>query len=681
MPQMNNRAYSVLEIKSLDEDKRELTGTATTPAPDRVGDIVEPLGAKFASELPLLWQHQHDKPVGTVKFDKPTKNGITFKATLPVIPEDGPLKQMVDMAWQAVKAKLVRGVSIGFRPIEYSFIDGGGVRFSETEIYELSLVTIPAQSQATIQTIKSIDTQLRAAHGKEKRGVVFLDPPPGDSGTKDQPAKSRFFYARNPEGMDMKTIAEQIAAFEQTLQTKTAKRLEIQTKAADEGRTKDSAERTEFEELDRDIEEIKKELVDLRKMQADVEAQAKAVEQPKGSPVGARAPVQAKNTQKLEPGIPLARYARCLLLAEGNKMHAAQIAKNQYAEMDWMVNLLDAEVAGNDKAKHFLMNTKTAVAGGNTTDATWAAPLVQYQQYGLDFIEYLRPQMIIGKFGMDGVPGLHRIPFNVTVSGQTSGGTAGWVGEAAPKPVTKFDYANVNLRWAKIAGITVCSEELARMSTPGAERLLRDQMAKVVIARADYDFIDPDKAAVSNVSPASIINGVAPVSSSGGNSAAEVRADIRMLFNSWITNNLNPESAVFIMSPGTALALSLMYNDLDSARVFPGISMKGGTLEGIPVIVSQYAASVQDGGSAGSLVILVNADEVYLSEDAGVDIAVSREASIQMNDAPDNPATASTVFTSMFQTNQLAIRSELYINWQKRRAQAAAWLDSVSWGT
>ena len=34
-----NRAYSILEIKSLDADLRMLKGWATTPTPDRLGDV------------------------------------------------------------------------------------------------------------------------------------------------------------------------------------------------------------------------------------------------------------------------------------------------------------------------------------------------------------------------------------------------------------------------------------------------------------------------------------------------------------------------------------------------------------------------------------------------------------------------------------------------------------------
>jgi HK97 family phage prohead protease len=140
---MNNRAYSVLVVKSVDEDKRIIRGVATTPSVDRVGDIIDPLGVKFDNPLPLLWQHEHDKPIGSVKFDKPTKAGIEFEAEIAYTDEPGTLKDRLDEAWQSIKMGLVRAVSIGFRALEYAFMDGGGIRYVETEVYELSAVTIP----------------------------------------------------------------------------------------------------------------------------------------------------------------------------------------------------------------------------------------------------------------------------------------------------------------------------------------------------------------------------------------------------------------------------------------------------------------------------------------------------------------------------------------------------------
>lgn len=180
---MMKRAYSLLEIKSVEDEKRIISGVATSPTPDRVGDVVEPLGVKFTNPMPLLHQHDSRRPVGTVRFNKPTKSGITFEAKLPKIEEPGPLKERVDTAWGEVKAGLVRAVSIGFRPLEYSVMDDGGYRFIETEVLELSLVTIPANADAQISIVKAIDVEQRAASGQTRgRHVALILSSPGVSG-------------------------------------------------------------------------------------------------------------------------------------------------------------------------------------------------------------------------------------------------------------------------------------------------------------------------------------------------------------------------------------------------------------------------------------------------------------------------------------------------------------------
>jgi HK97 family phage prohead protease len=171
------RAYSLLTVRSADDAARSIEGIASTPTPDRYGDIVEPLGARFKTPMPLLWQHDAKQPVGHVEFAKANEDGIPFRASIASIDEPGTLKDRLDEAWQSVKAQLVRAVSIGFRPIEYSYMDDGGMHFLEWEWLELSLVTIPANSEATIQTIKSIDTTARAALGIGGGHVVRLSQP------------------------------------------------------------------------------------------------------------------------------------------------------------------------------------------------------------------------------------------------------------------------------------------------------------------------------------------------------------------------------------------------------------------------------------------------------------------------------------------------------------------------
>lgn len=168
------KAYSLFEVKSLDATQRTFKGWATTPALDRVGDTVDPLGAVFADTLPLLHQHNHSLPIGLVKFSKPTKKGIEFQAELPEIQEDGPLKDRVDTAWGELKYGLVRAVSIGFRPIDYEYNEAGGLDFKKVEIFELSIVSVPALPAAVITQVKAMDGGARMVERAKPTAVRLL---------------------------------------------------------------------------------------------------------------------------------------------------------------------------------------------------------------------------------------------------------------------------------------------------------------------------------------------------------------------------------------------------------------------------------------------------------------------------------------------------------------------------
>src|SRR5690606_23968742 len=230
--------------------------------------------------------------------------------------------------------------------------------------------------------------------------------------------------------------------------------------------------------------------------------------------------------------------------------------------------------------------TKAAVAPATTTDQTWAGDLVgDSTSVYADIVEFLRPQTILGRFGQGGVPGLRRVPFRTPLIGQTSGGDGYWVGEGNAKPLTKFDFSRTTLEPLKVANIAVATMEVIRDSSPSADVIIRDQIAAALRERLDLDFVDPAKAAVSGVSPASVLNGAPSTSATGTGTADDVRADIRTLFNLFIAANNAPTSGVWIMPATTALALSLLQNPLGQAE-FPGISMTGGTLFGLPVIVS-----------------------------------------------------------------------------------------------
>ena len=178
-------AYSLLDIKAMDEEggKRVFRGLATTPTPDRVGDIVEPKGAEFKLPVPLLWQHNSGEPIGWVRSAKVTANGIEVECEVHNETTPGKLKDRLDEAWQSMKAKLVGGLSIGFKPLESNRIgDTYSYRFVKWLWLELSAVTVPANGDCTVQAIKSADQAIRRA-ASGARPVIRLDHLPADTGT------------------------------------------------------------------------------------------------------------------------------------------------------------------------------------------------------------------------------------------------------------------------------------------------------------------------------------------------------------------------------------------------------------------------------------------------------------------------------------------------------------------
>lgn len=175
-----DRAYSTLEIKRMDDDSGTITGIASTPTPDRMDDIVVPTGAKYRLPVPLLWQHNHSDPIGEVVEATVTDKGIEVVAKVALGVTDE-----IDRYWKLMKAGLVRGLSIGFRGLKVAQIEGSwGVEFQEWEWLELSAVTIPANAEANIATVKQFaakpapqSTEAPAAKSAKSARVVKLSDP------------------------------------------------------------------------------------------------------------------------------------------------------------------------------------------------------------------------------------------------------------------------------------------------------------------------------------------------------------------------------------------------------------------------------------------------------------------------------------------------------------------------
>lgn len=652
------RMYSVLTVKAVEEERRVIRGIATTPRLDRAGDIVEPLGISFKNPMPLLWQHKHDKPVGTVTFDTPTSDGVTFVAELPVINEAGLLRDRIEEAWQSVKAGLVSAVSIGFRPLEYAFLDEGGVRFTKTEVYELSLVTIPAQPDAVITGLKSMDAaavalikqfDLQAQTATGQNGIATIKCPSA-AGKSVKPVNLTI-----QKGTDMKTVAEQIAALEASRNAKSARMAEVMQKSIDAGRSTDEAEQEEFDTLEGEVSAIDGDLKRLRSLEKAQALSAKPIiaNQIKTAHEGTslRTGIQIARAEP-DKGIRFARYAKCIAIATKTNQQITSVAEALYGKSD----------------PDFIDITKAAVSAMTTgnTDA-----LVGNIGGFADFVEFLTPMTILGRFGTGNIPSLSKIPFRTPIIGEVSEADAQWVGEGKGKPLTRMTYGRTTLDPLKVATIAVQTMELIRDSSPSSDVLIRNALAKALAKRLDLTFLDPTVAAVAGVRPGSILNGIAPVTASTATGADAVREDAQAIMGTFIAANNPLTSGVWQMSGMTALKLMGMLNPL-GAREFPGVTLQGGTFFELPVIVSNYV---------GDYLALINAEDIHYGDEGGIDIAMSTEASLEMDSAPTltsgDPTPAELV--SMFQTNSVAFRAERTISWTRRRPTAAAWVDKPAW--
>jgi HK97 family phage major capsid protein/HK97 family phage prohead protease len=642
-----DRAYSLLDVKSVSETATEwvIDGIASTPTPDRMGDIVEPLGAKFKTPMPLLWQHDSQQPVGRVEFAKPTAKGIPYRAHLPKVAEPGRLKDRIDEAVQSIRYRVVAAVSIGFRALANGVeqMKDGGLRFKEWEWLELSLVTIPANAEASITSIKSLDTALRAASGHTKSDVTAK---PGGSGTST---------TNRPKGNAMKTLQ----VMREERDTKSARMKELTELFKADGHETTDEESAEFDTLETEIKSLD---IDIKvaRFHATEAAHAKSVNG-QSSDGASQSRSGMGFVRKTDPDDKFKGQAYTRFLVAKAASFAAMkngsfVTPAQVAEHRW----------GKTHPKLVSM-IKAAVAGGGTGSGEWGEDLADSDtRFQGDFIEYL-----YGRTLFDRLP-LRSIPARVHVKGQDGASTGYWVGESKAIPPTTLGTSDVELTPLKVGAISVCSMELVEDSSPSAEMLIRDSIVEASAQRVDTTFLSAT-AASAGVSPAGLLNGLTALVPSGADAAA-VRADYQALIAPFIAAK-NATGLVHVMSPSTAIAIAMMVNSLGQTE-FPDIMEEGGSLFKRPVYTGDNVA--------GGDWLLLKPSDIWKIGDSGIRVSMTDSATVEMNDAAagasDTPVAMASHAVSLWQTESIGFKVVRRINYAKRRSGAVVVLSNAEYG-
>lgn len=148
---MNTTFFTKAEIQQKAEDS--FTAVASSEVEDRQGEVVKQSGwdlKNFKKNPILLWMHDHERPLGKAErvwLDKTgSKPVLKFKGVISTATEWG------RAAKQLMEEGILNSFSVGFRALEMD-----GTEITKAELYEISLVSVPANPEARLLAAKSLE--------------------------------------------------------------------------------------------------------------------------------------------------------------------------------------------------------------------------------------------------------------------------------------------------------------------------------------------------------------------------------------------------------------------------------------------------------------------------------------------------------------------------------------------
>jgi len=102
------------------------------------------------TNVKLLWQHRPDEPIGIITKINEDKNGLYVEGKLLLDVE------RAKEAYTLLKSGAINGLSIGYNVTDFDVDGKSGVRIIKgINLFEISLVTFPANSLASVTDVKN----------------------------------------------------------------------------------------------------------------------------------------------------------------------------------------------------------------------------------------------------------------------------------------------------------------------------------------------------------------------------------------------------------------------------------------------------------------------------------------------------------------------------------------------
>lgn len=623
---------------------------------DRMGDVIDPEGWQldnFHRNPIALFSHDPLLPIGKWHDVGVRKGQLTGR--LELMPAQTDLQRQIQTA---VSAGVLRAVSVGFHSDKVEPLGkGGGLRFTEAELVECSLVSVPANPNAlAIAKSLGISPQgqnlIFGVHANEERGM-----PGGLHGVHaNRGDLSRKFRTMN--------YSERIESAQQDV-------VALQDQLAG---LPDAEDVQKVSDLTQRITEVKNKIFTWVEAEKALGSEAAPITVPKDritvySPtqaLPASAPkswAQPKRKQTPDEDHILRHFAATAIAYVKRQPIEVALAEmyGSYGDFEATKGVVE-------------WRTRAATAPATTTTAGWAAELAVTGQ-GAWFNAVMAGSIFqpvagrgmnitLGRYNQISMPTRQATP---TIAGS-------FVAEGAPIPVRQAAFTTVALGLKKMAVITSYTREIAEHSTPEIETILRQLIMDDTGVAVDTVFID--NVAVSSIRPAGIRSGVSGLTPTAGGGFAALVADLKAMVGALAAVNAMG-SLVWIMNPVQQIAISLTQN---AGGDFPfQADINANRLLGYGVVISSTVPA--------GMVILINADDLMVVQGDTPRFDVSDQATLHFEDTTplqittgaQGSAVAATPVRSMFQTDSLALRMILPMNWALRRAGSVAWVTGVTW--
>jgi HK97 family phage major capsid protein len=288
---------------------------------------------------------------------------------------------------------------------------------------------------------------------------------------------------------------------------------------------------------------------------------------------------------------------------------------------------------------------KSAIQAGSTT-GTWGEQLAPYRSMANDFAASLAPFGCFDALLQD--QAFKNVPLRTSIAVTSMTATATSLGERQTKPISKLELHQSQLVERKAGAVVVVTDELVRNSAGGAS-LFGIELRRAVARASDEIFLDQ------------MLNdtGITSVSSSGM-SAAQFASDLAGALDNL---QFGADGRIYmVVPPATAKVIALMRDA--NGRMFPGMTIKGGEIAGIQVLVSDAASSL----------LLFDAGQVAAASDV-IQLNASDTAMLQLSDSPTSGVAEQT---SLWQSGKRALRAERTIGVELLRVDAAVEITGVT---